>query len=282
MIWIITSGAENYNLIKLCHKFNLPYCIIADTEFWPYQDKDSNTIQQRIQTLIKQAQEVGCTHIFLSPIVEFHYIHILQENKNIIPLFSNYTNHCFQHSLIGKIGYIWWYMDIEIINNLHTNISKDYHLTDKQKNTKNFQNPLSKWTKDVSMRTFFSRFYGNRTMMINKIIKFDLRYFKDANVDTIIPLSYEYFNYQRTISSFFNPKKQKFHKRNVVETLFEKLIQELNLPTWNQSEVTIFITWSNHLLTHKKWEIIVSHSWQYKLIYKTISSTILTLPISHC
>ena len=112
------------------------------------------------------------------------------------------------------------------MNTLHDAIAKIYSLTDKQNNTKNFQQPLSKRTKDISMRTFFSRFYSNREMMVNKIIKFDLKYFKDANVDTIIPLSYDYFNYQRTISSFFNPKKQKFHKRDILSTLFGDYIKK--------------------------------------------------------
>ena len=270
MIWIITSGTENYNLIKLCHTFNLPYCIIADTDFWPYQDKSLETITTRIDLLIQKAQEMGCTHIFLSPAYELYYIHILNTNKSIIPLFNNYLNHSLHYSLVGKIGYIWWYTDIEKINIIHNTITQEYIPTEKQQSIKIFQQPFAKRTKDTSMRTFFSRFASNRSMMINKIIKFDLRYFKDANVDTIIPLSYEYFNYQRTISSFFNPKKQKFHKREVMETLFSDLIDKLSLPTWPQSEVTLFVTGSDHLLKNKKWETIASHWWQYTLNYKDI------------
>lgn len=138
-------------------------------------------------------------------------------------------------------------------------IANQYSPTDKQKNTKNFQHPLAKRTKDISMRTFFSRFYGNRTMMINKIIKFDLRYFKDANVDTIIPLSYDYFNYQRTISSFFNPKQQKFHKLDILKQLFQQYIAIESLPQTSQSEVIIYHTGSTHLVNNKKWEVIASH-----------------------
>ena len=271
MIWIITSGTENYNLIKLCHKFNLSYCIIADTELYPYQEKDIQTLEKRIDTLIQYGQELGCTQFLLSPIVELYYIHILYKNESIIPLFKNYINHCFQYSLIGKIWYIWGYMEEKNINTIHTVLSENYTLTDNQTNTKTFMQPLAKRTKDISMWTYFSRFTSSRNMIINKIIKFDLRYFKDAHVDTIIPLSYEYFNYQRTISSFFNPKKQKFHKREVMETLLSNIIQEYSLPTQTQSEVIVVVTWSDHLLTNKKWETIASHWWQYTLTYKTIT-----------
>ena len=150
-------------------------------------------------------------------------------------------------------------MEEKNINTIHTVLSENYTLTDNQTNTKTFMQPLAKRTKDITMWTYFSRFTSSRSMIINKIIKFDLRYFKDAHVDTIIPLSYEYFNYQRTISSFFNPKKQKFHKREAMETLFSDLIDKLSLPTCPQSEVTLFVTGSDHLLKNKKWETIASH-----------------------
>lgn len=102
-------------------------------------------------------------------------------------------------------------------------MTKDYQLTDNQKTTKKFN--LSKWAKDVSMREYFSRLYSSRNLLINKTIKEDLKYFKDANVDTLIPLNYSYFNYQRTIASYLNPKKYKFHKRDKVEEIFASIIR---------------------------------------------------------
>ncbi|MBU0626154.1 hypothetical protein KKH82_01690 [Patescibacteria group bacterium] len=57
--------------------------------------------------------------------------------------------------------------------------------------------------------------------MVNKIIKHDMRYFKDALVDTIIPLNYGYFHYQNTLSKFFNFKKIRFHKLQKVEDVFK-------------------------------------------------------------
>jgi len=56
--------------------------------------------------------------------------------------------------------------------------------------------------------------------MVNKTIKFDLRYFKDAGVDTVVPLNYGYFNYQRTISKYFNFNKTRFHQLEKLEEIF--------------------------------------------------------------
>ena len=119
-------------------------------------------------------------------------------------------------------------------------MTKDYQLTDNQKTTKKFH--LSKWTKDVSMRTYFSRLYSSRNLIINKTIKEDLTYFKDANIDTLIPLQYSYFDYQRTITSYLNPKKYKFHKRNIMEEIFKDLIEKEKLVKQNLQVVTIYHT----------------------------------------
>ncbi len=62
--------------------------------------------------------------------------------------------------------------------------------------------------------------------MVNKIIKFDLRYFKNANVDTIIPLNYGFFTYQRTINKYFNFNKQRFHNSKVLEQILEKYLTQ--------------------------------------------------------
>ena len=60
----------------------------------------------RIDDLMKQGLEKGCTHFLLSPTIELYYTHIAKKIEHIIPLFSLYLDYCFNHSLIGKIGYI--------------------------------------------------------------------------------------------------------------------------------------------------------------------------------
>ncbi len=59
-----------------------------------------------------------------------------------------------------------------------------------------------------------------RQYMVNKIIKTDLSYFKDANIDTFVPLQYSYFSYQRTIAQYFSRKKHKFHTSDILQTMF--------------------------------------------------------------
>ena len=85
--------------------------------------------------------------------------------------------------------------------------------------------------------------------MVNKVIKFDLRYFKDANVDTIIPLNYGYFNFEKTISKYFNFKKQRFHQLEQLEKCFESLVEKNQKGDYG---VKIFYTGTNELLKREK------------------------------
>jgi len=100
------------------------------------------------------------------------------------------------------------------------NLSKEYKLTENQSKIKKFHFPFKFWVKEVQMWKYFGRKLSFSSLMVNKVIKFDLRYFKDANVDSLIPLNYEYFNYQNTIFKFFNYNKQRFHKLETLEKVF--------------------------------------------------------------
>ena len=84
--------------------------------------------------------------------------------------------------------------------------------------------------------------------MANKSVKFDLRYFKDCWIDTLIPLNYEYFNYQRVITKYFNYKRQRFHKLEDIEKIFAWL----NLKENKDYFVTIFANWHTEFLTRDK------------------------------
>ncbi|MEI7562892.1 MAG: hypothetical protein WCJ39_04225 [bacterium] len=152
---------------------------------------------------------------------------LLADKKNagvakILPLFSSYlTEECFAHSLVGKLGLIGDHADIQVGQDLLTAFAKKYVLSDAQKAIKKFQFPFVYRAKEVSLRKYFAMKLSYANMMVNKVIKFDLRYFKDALVDTVIPLNYAYFHYQQTMSKYFNFKKIRFHKIEKLETVFQ-------------------------------------------------------------
>ncbi len=113
------------------------------------------------------------------------------QKKHILPLFTRYvTEYCFTYSLVGKIGMIGDFADIEKAQSLLQNLEKGYTLTKNQTSIKKFHLPFVYRSKEVSLRKYYLRGLSYSNILVNKIIKFDLRYFKDAMVDTLIPLNY--------------------------------------------------------------------------------------------
>ena len=111
-----------------------------------------------------------------------------------------------------------------MIEKLMKSLEKTYSLTDAQKAIRKFQKPFAYWVKETALWKYYLVGMSYSDILINKIIKFDLRYFKDAMVDTVVPLNYGYFNYQNTISKYLNFKKIRFHKLEKIEATFERLV----------------------------------------------------------
>jgi hypothetical protein len=79
-------------------------------------------------------------------------------------------------------------LDLSLAQPLLTKLSAQYTLSDSQK-------AISKFTfawrgKDISSWKYYLNEFSYSEPIVNKLVKFDLRYFKDANVDTLIPLTY--------------------------------------------------------------------------------------------
>lgn len=248
-IGLITSGNEGLTLFKFLHKFNNEYHIYYDQNNWPYGDKNFDFCVEQIEKWIAVLQSKWVDRIILMPIYELYFLENKKYTDLILPLFSDYLIvYCFAESLVGKIWVIWDFADIQIAQKLINNLSKKYILSNNQNNIRKFNFPFKFWVKEVQMWKYFATKLSFSNLMVNRSIKFDLRYFKDSNVDTLIPLNYEYFNYQNTIFKFFNFKKQKFHKLIALEKLFEKF----KLKTSDKYAVDIYYTGHVEFLKREK------------------------------
>lgn len=266
-ICIISSWTENLNIVKICQQLSIDHTIVIDSLFWPYQDKENKFSQERVIKIMEYMSNNWATHFILSPDLELSLI--THSKFSIIPLFKDYLTYCFNNSLVGKIGFIGWYSNIQEIEILFKVLSAEYKPTENQKKIKKFK--LSKRVKDTTLWLYFTRLLSPRNMMINKILKTDLKYFKDANIDTLIPLNYSYFKYQKTITSFFNQKKCKFHNRDTIEQIFFNIFKKYNYWSLNSTNLTVYYTWSLHLISEeKKWERLLSQGKQKDIEYKQV------------
>ncbi|MEI6773589.1 MAG: hypothetical protein WCL18_01890 [bacterium] len=99
--------------------------------------------------------------------------------------------------------------------------AKAYTLSHNQQSIKKFHFPFDYRTKETPLWKYYLTNLSYSNILVNKIIKFDLRYFKDAMVDTIVPLNYGYFHYQNTITKFLNFKKIHFHALEKIRNVFD-------------------------------------------------------------
>lgn len=253
-IWIITSWSEMLTLFKFLTKIDHEYVIYYDFFHRPYGDKTFDQSLDCVQKWIEYLTQHGVDAIIVPPVYELALLDSkikTLKNWNILPLFKTYIlEYCFKYSLVGKLGLFWDFADVEKAQTLVKNLEKEYTLSVNQKNIRKFHFPFTYRTKETPLWKYYLINLSYSNILVNKILKFDLRYFKDAMTDTLIPFNYGYFHYQTTITKFLNFKKIKFHALETLETIFQKLTVN---ETWkNKYSVTIAYTWHPDMLQREK------------------------------
>lgn len=132
-------------------------------------------------------------------------------------------------------------------------LEKTYVLSSQQQAIKKFSSPFHYRSKETSLWKYYLHGLSYSHILVNRIIKHDLRYFKDAAIDTLIPLHYGYFHYQTTITKFLNFKKIRFHSLQDIEQAFVSSIASVgaSVPSTSYS-VSVAYTGHNTLLQQEK------------------------------
>lgn len=249
-IGIVSSGVDTLSLFQFLTRYDNEYLIYCDQTNFPYWEKSLDyaldCIKKAGEFLIKKWAEV----IILDPVYELAFKY--SDKKlwfKILPLFKTYLQeYAFKHSLVGKIWILSDFWSSSSIQKFFEKEEKNYEPTNEQKSIKKFRHPFiyrvksaSSWTANIN-NLWVHNPYLIRTM------KNDLRYFKDAYVDTILPMHYHYFCMQRAIKSFFNFHKIRFHDFSVVEECFTKLVEKSNWNYW----VNVWINQPLKFLTRNK------------------------------
>ena len=96
-------------------------------------------------------------------------------------------------------------------------------MTDNQAGIKKFHSPFVWRAKEVRLWKPLLEQLSRSSILVNALIKNDLKYFKDAAVDTVIPMNYSYFAAQKTISHLLSTKKMRFHGIDTLASVFAQL-----------------------------------------------------------
>lgn len=257
-IGIIGSGFEMFPLMEVLNQYEHDYHIFCDWQMRPWGDKSPELRKKRCeQAMDYLADKVDA--FILPPLLELE-LGDTYKKKPILSLFQTYLReHALKYSIVGKLGLLCEHADMEQSEKLLKEVTKWYKPTEHQQAlAKKFNSSFPTWKKDVRMRTYFLTTYGSREPMVNTTIKHDLRYFHDAAVDTLIPLSRGFMFYQRLISQKTNRKKIRFHGLDAVAISFEKLVWESDFKPSKAYSVTIHCTdTTDVLLAEKKWQWIL-------------------------
>lgn len=245
-VWIVSSGIEMIPLFKFLNKFDNDYILYIDQNWFPFWEKDTDTAIWLVKKWIEQLESRWVDAIILPPVYEL----LFPEDSKILPVFKNYlVEQCLRYSLVWKIWFLWDLVDLELIDDLFKSIISSYKLTDNQVNTKIFNKKFPIWKKHVPMRKYYLLQFWNRDRMVRKTIKNDLRYFKDAWVDTIIPLNYWFFAFDKIIRSKLNFKKNRFHWIKSFEIANYEIIWKLKETNdFLKNYTKVLLRWSDHYL----------------------------------
>ena len=253
-IGIVTSWNDNLTLFKFLNKYDNEYYIYYDFMSWPYWDRNFDDALKSIKKWIVYLKKLWVEKIIIPPIFE-----LTIKDKNILPLFESYLlEYVFKYSLVGKIWIVWDFLEESQIQNILKDFQKKYNLTDHQRNIKKFHFPFAYRFKSVPLRKYFLVNLSYSNFLVNKTVKFDLRYFKDSNVDSIIPMNYWYFNYENVVSRYFNFNKTRFHKLEKLEECFKKLISNI----WEKYSVKVFFTWHAEFIKKEKRLLRLLQRWK--------------------
>lgn len=227
-IGIVSNGNDTLSLFKLLVKYDNEYLVYHDQSNFPYWEKSLAYVLQQIEKWCEFLLSKWAEVIIVDPVYELALKNIGKSDSFwIMPLFQKYLqDYWFKFSLVWKI---WILTDFGSKSEIQTLIQKEsefYSPTEGQLGIKKFSYPFHFWVKSTSSWIYNIHDLWIHNPYLIRTMKNDLRYFKDANVDTVIPMNYHYFRVQRTVKAFFNFQKTRFHDFSVLEECFKSLIND--------------------------------------------------------
>lgn len=252
-VGIISSGIDTLALFKFLTRYDNEYLVYCDQTNFSYWEKSLGYSLECIEHAWEFLTEKWAEIIIVDPIYELAIKHSKKDFWfKILPLFQKYLQeYAFKYSLVGKIWILSDFWSSWNVQKFLENEEKEYKPSEEQKSIKKFSYPFHYWVKSTSSRTANINDLWVHNPYLIRTMKNDLRYFKDAYVDTILPMHYHYFRVQRAIKSFFNFHKIRFHDFSVVEECFTKLVEKSDWKYWVNVRInqpSIFLTRNKQLM----------------------------------
>jgi len=259
-IGIISSWIDTLALFGFLTRYDNEYLVYCDQTNFPFWEKSLDFVLNNMEKAGEFLTQEWAEIIIVDSVYELALKY--SEKKfwfKVLPLFQEYLHEfAFKHSLVGKIWILSDFWSKWKVQELLEMEEKNYSLTDEQKSIKKFSYPFHYWVKSASSWAYNINDLWVHNPYLIRTMKNDLRYFKDAYVDTILPMHYHYFRMQRAVKSFFNFHKIRFHDFSVVEECFNKLVEKSEWKYW----VSVRINQPSGFLTRNKQLMWLMQRWK--------------------
>ena len=249
-VGIISSWVDSLCLFKFLARYDNEYLVYCDQTNFPYWEKSLDYVLDVIEKAGEFLTKKWAEMVIVDPVYE---LALKCSNKKfwfkIMPLFQRYLHdYAFKYSLVGKIWVLSDFWSNWKVQEYFEEEEKEYQLTDEQKSIKKFSYPFHYWVKSANSWVYNINDLWVHNPYLIRSMKNNLRYFKDAYIDTILPMHYQYFSMQRTIKSFFNFHKIRFHDLYVVEECFNSIVGKTAWKYW----VSVWTNQPSEFLTRNK------------------------------
>ena len=259
-IGIISSWIDTLALFGFLTRYDNEYLVYCDQTNFPFWEKSLDFVLNNMEKAGEFLTQEWAEIIIVDSVYELALKY--SEKKfwfKVLPLFQEYLHEfAFKHSLVGKIWILSDFWSKWKVQELLEMEEKIYSLTHEQKSIKKFSYPFHYWVKSASSWAYNINDLWVHNPYLIRTMKNDLRYFKDAYVDTILPMHYHYFRMQRAVKSFFNFHKIRFHDFSVVEECFNKLVEKSEWKYW----VSVRINQPSGFLTRNKQLMWLMQRWK--------------------
>lgn len=254
-IGLVQSWYEMMPLFQILQAYDHEYHIFCDWKHWPWWEKSEELRNQELNKAVAYLIETAQVEKVILPPTCETWIVVEKYQSYVLPLFSTYVlEHVLSRSLVWKLWILCEEVDMERAESLIHDLTKKYILSENQSNIRKFHTEFPVWKKNIRMWTYFLTTFWKKDWMMRKTIKHDLSYFKDAAVDSLIPLTWWCLFYETPIHSKMNWKKIKFHGKEAVASAFESLVTT----TWTYTISLHYTDYPKPLLEERKWSDVLT------------------------
>lgn len=213
------------------------YCFI-DRATWPWTQKSDTWVYSRIEYAIRCLEWAWVDRIIVPPYAQQQASTM---SDLILPLFSLYVQeYVLPYSRVGKLWLITVYPDEQGKKTiwLLQDIISEYTPSVYQQKTKAFLPQFPCRTKVCAHRDMHMTYAKQRSWIMRNLVKYDLRYFKDCGVDTILPIDRSMWYWEKMIVHRLGAK-MKFHGTWALKKIIAQLMYQENGKKEQRSEVHI-------------------------------------------